>query len=241
MFFKSKPSAQVQFLERLKGTPVVQQAMREVESQELADRQKLIDELEALRSTLGTFGAMRSKREEEINAEILKVEKRRTELGNELIALDTTGSRIRSTANREMAPLMAQIKAGADPRINNFELWANQAYKLAVAETWNSGTHGKLFMMQPGTEGRVAQTAKLALESVARLGRLVTDSTARADAMRLEAALPDDVMLELQAMAAAIHAEYQAVQRPVRLSSNFIAPIPGVMVLEINDVNEALQ
>ncbi|MGJ7489427.1 hypothetical protein [Variovorax sp. ZT4R33] len=119
------------------------------------------------------------------------------------------------------------------------ELWANQAYKLAVAETWNSGTHGKLFMMEPGTEARVAQTAKLALESVARLGRLVTESTARADAMRLEAALPDDVMLELQAMAAAIHAEYQAVPRPVRLSSNFIAPIPGVMVMEITDMSEA--
>lgn len=238
MFFKRKPTAETQFLERLKGTPVVQEAMREVEAQELAARQALVDEMTALQKTLGTFTAMRSKREAEINAEIVKVETRRTELGAELMELDAAGSRIRGTTNSELLPLLAQIKAGADSRINNFEMWARHAHTAAVAETWKGGPHAPLFMMEVGTEKRVARNAQLALESVARLGSLVTKSIARAEAMRLEAALPDDVMLELQSMAAEIHAEYSSQPKSQPLAADFLARIPGLMVIEVSDINE---
>ncbi|MET3498153.1 hypothetical protein [Variovorax boronicumulans] len=239
MFFKK--SAQTQFLDRLKAAPVVQEAMREIEANELADRQALIAEMAALGTTLRTFTTMRSKREAEINAEILLVEKRRNELGLELNDLDATGSRIRSTNNRELAALKAQIKAGADPRINNFEMWAHYAYRLASDQVGMNGSHHKLFMVEQGSEKRVALDHRLQSESLVRLGHMVMDSVARADAMRLEAALPADVMLELESMAAAIRIEYSSQPKTQALQADFLARIPGVMVMEVNDINEAVQ
>ncbi|MNW11604.1 hypothetical protein D3C71_2091010 [compost metagenome] len=55
--------------------------------------------------------------------------------------------------------------------------------------------------------------------------------------MRLEASLADDVMLELRSMAAEIHGEYMSVPRSQPIATDFLARIPGVMVLEMNDVN----
>lgn len=241
MFFKRKPTAETQFIERLKGTPIVQEAMREIENLELAARQAQIDEMTALQKSLGTYTAMRAKREAEIQAEILKVEKRRIELGVELMELDTAGSRIRSTTNADLLPLLAQIKAGADPRINNFEIWAQHVHASAVGETWKNGPHASRFMVEVGTEPRVIRDAQLAMESIARLGSLVTKSAARAAEMRIEAALPDEVMLELQSMAAEIYAEYSSRPKSQPLSPNFLARIPGLMVIEVSEINEVAQ
>lgn len=239
MFFKK--SAQTHFLERLKSVPVVQDAMRAMETQELDARQALIDEMQALGTTLRTFSEMRNAREIEINAEIVAVEKRRNELGNELNELSLTGSRIRSTNNREIAALKAQIQAGADPRINNFVMWAQYAHRQALNQTWANSPHHKLFAISQGTERQVARNTQLEIESLGRLGRLVEESVARADAMRLEAALPDDVLLELESMAAAIHAEYLSQPKTLPLSPDFLARIPGLLIVNVNDMNEATQ
>ena len=242
MFFKPKSAqAASDFIARLKTSPVVQQAMQQIEADELVQRQALVAEREALLATLGNFTVKRSKREAEINAEILSLEQRRTDLGNELLALDCTGSNFRSTTGRELGALAAQIKAGADPRINNFVVWAHLAHAQAVEHTWRQSGQSKLYAVERGSEARVALDAHLGIESVARLARLVGESLERAEAMRMEAALPDDVMLELQSMAAAIHAEYTSQPRNTQLSPNFLARIRGVMVIEVNDINEAVE
>ncbi len=239
MFFKK--SAQTQFLDRLKAAPVVQEAMREIEAQELTDRQALIAEMAALGDTLRTFSTMRSKRAAEIEAEILAVEKRRNELGAELNDMDTTAWRIRSSTNSDMATLKAQIKAGADPRINNFEMWALYAHRLASEQASQNSSNHKLFMVEQGGEARTAHNHQLQTASLTRLGRLVVDSIARADQMRMEAALPDDVMLELQSMAAAICAEYASQPKTQKLQPDFLVRIPGLMVIDVNEMNEAVQ
>ncbi|MBB1601064.1 hypothetical protein [Variovorax sp. UMC13] len=242
MFFKPKSAqAASDFIARLKTTPVVQEALREIEAGELVERQALIAERDALLATLGTFMGKRTKRQAEINAEILAIEQRRTDLGNELLALDCTGSSFRSTTGRDLDALASQIKAGADPRINNFVVWAQFAHAQAVEHTWRQSGQSKLYAVERGSEARVALDARLGIESVARLARLVGESLERAEAMRMEAAMPDDVLLELQSMAAAIHAEYTSQPRSPQLSPNFLARIPGFVVLQVNEFNEAVE
>ena len=234
MFFRKSTTAQSNFLDRLKGTPLVQQAMREIEAEELTARQALLDEMGALNATLREFAEMRLHRAAEIEAEITKLNKRRNELGGELNDLDVRGSGIRSSTNRDLAALRAQIRAGALPQINNFEMWALYAHRLASEQT---ATHG---MVEMGSEARTALHKRLQQESMARLSRLVTDSVARADAMRLEATLPDEAMLELESMAAAISAEYASQPKLKQLSADFLAAIPGLFIVEVSNLNEAV-
>ena len=238
MFFKSSTSS-ADFITRLKAAPVVQEALRAIETDELEVRKGLIAEMDSTSAALRTFAAMRTKRESEINAEILAVEKRRIELGTELNELDAAGSRVRSTTGRELGELTARVKSGADQRINNFVLWSQRAYSLAVDQTWQN--IAKAFTFEPGTKTEVATATRAAQESVARMSALVTASLERAEAMRLEATMPDDVLLELRAMAAAIHAEYASQPRTQSLSKDFLAPIPGVTIVEVSEINEPVQ
>lgn len=240
MFFKPKSArASADFISRLKTAPVVQEAMRELELQDLSARQALIEEAAALRTSMRSFSEERSRRESAINAEIMEIEKRRNALGQELLDLDVAASRVRSSTERELGPLIAQIKAGADPRINNFYLWIQHAHDLAVEDAWKNSPQSKLYMVEGGTDALVSQARRLASASLDRLGCLVNDASARADAMRTEAALADDVLLELQSLAAAIHAEYESVPRSRPLPRNFLSDIPGVFVMEASDMREA--
>lgn len=236
MFHQKSTSAHLRFLDRLKGAPLMVEAMQQVEAHDLAQRKELVDEMNRALRTAGAYFAERKVKEDALRAELEEIDRRRAVIGQELQMLEAGGSNLRSETNRTVFALAEEIRAGADLRIPMFIVWAQHAHQLAVGETWIQGNGGG-FEPHSASERAHAQNIHAAARTAAEVGRLVTEGLARADAMMLEAISTDDVNLELSSMAAAIHAEYTRRPKSKALSPDYTKQVPGVQVLESYAIN----
>lgn len=203
-------------LDQLKTTHIFAEALRELESRQLDERRGLIAELGAINQVDAKELEEASKRDAELSAERASLNARIREIEGEQ---STTRGRMWSSINRSSAArqkLIDQIKAGADPRIIKFMVWADRVRNLA---------HFAGFAI-PSFEGALSSAAiekhhKAGLDAGRKVAALCDKHFTRADQMRLEAISSDDVGLELASMATEIYAAYSIVPNARPIPENY--------------------
>lgn len=201
-------------IDQLSRTPAFAKAFRQFEAEQLAERQAQIDALAGFREQWHA--------EVEASCEKARAAAVRLDEAHALLAVaqaeyasaNSTALWRATRATAQERELEAKIIAGADQRLLRFRAWADRAKNLAGVATFEGAHTG-------------CPAAPWKTKRALATGALCTDAMERADAMRLLAIAGDELVTELDEMAADILASLDQLggATPGRLPRDWRAPL----------------
>lgn len=201
-------------IDQLSRTPAFAKAFRQFEAEQLAERQAQIDALAGFREQ---WHAEVEASCEKARAAAVRLDEAHALLATaqaEYASANSTALWRATRATAQERELEAAIIAGADARLLQFRAWADRAKNLAQCSTFESATAG-------------CAASPIKTRRALATGALCSDAVKRADAMRLQAIAGDELVTELDDMAAGITASLDALggQTPGRLPRDWRAPL----------------
>lgn len=208
-------------LDTLKTVPAFAAIMQEMEDNGLAERQILIDRLAELDAESAAKFQPLADEVERLTVEVEDLT-HRLRIAN--YAKGVAVARMFNTSSkvtRERKMLEATIRAGADVRLNNFQVWAERAANLANYSSFFAEPMGYSGPVPSNNAARAALLAR-------KIKKLCRDAISRADELRLESLSAADIGLELEAMTAGIYEEFQKLPSGstlYQIPSDYLAPL----------------
>lgn len=201
-------------LDQLARIPGFSKMLKQAETEQLSERRAKIDALAGYRQQ---WHAEVQASCEKARAAAVRLNEAHATLAaaqEEYAAANSAALWIGTRANAQERALEAEIAAGADPRLLQFRAWAFRAKNLAGCSTFESALVG--CPAAPWKTRRALET-----------GELCADAVKRADDMRLQAIAGDELVTELDEMAADILASLDQLggATPGRLPRDWRAPL----------------
>lgn len=123
-------------IERLQKLPAIQAAIAEAESHAMTERAAMIDRYNRALSDFNAAEAKDARTDAKLAAELEEARERVRALESRVDALRTTGGARRLRWRRDCEVTRQAIVAGADKRLQAFQLWAQRAANLVNVRSY---------------------------------------------------------------------------------------------------------